>query len=221
MDQTTPVPSSLLSCAPLRLGHPAPDFTARSTKGVVRLSDYRGRWLLLFSHPADFTPVCTSEFVAIARAAADFEELGCGLLALSVDSLFSHLAWIRAIRDHFDVVLDFPIIEDPTLEIGRAYGMVGPDDQDASAVRTTYFLDPDGVLRASTCYPASVGRSVTEMLRMVAALKRVHDGRFLAPEGWRPGADLLRTPEQSTEAALAGEDPSSWFYSPVPDGEAR
>ncbi len=148
------------SYAPLRLGQKAPEFTARSTRGLVRLSDFRGRWLVLFSHPGDFTPVCTSEFVAIAKTAAAFEKLDCALMAVSVDSLFSHFAWIRAIRDKFGVVVEFPIIEDPTLEIGRAYGMVGPEDLDASAVRSTYFLDPEGVMRASTCYPASVGRSV-------------------------------------------------------------
>lgn len=208
-------------CAPLRLGQKAPEFTARSTQGVVRLSDFRGRWLILFSHPADFTPVCTSEFVAIAKAAKAFEALDCALMALSVDSLFSHLAWIRAIRDRFDVVIDFPIIEDPTLEIGRAYGMVGPDDSDASSVRATYFLDPEGVMRATTCYPASVGRSIDEMLRMVAALQRVHGGDALAPEGWHPGSDLLRVPAQTVESVLAAKDASGWFYDPIPDGGAR
>jgi peroxiredoxin (alkyl hydroperoxide reductase subunit C) len=188
---------------------------------VVRLSDFRGRWLILFSHPADFTPVCTSEFVAIAKAAKAFEALDCALMALSVDSLFSHLAWIRAIRDRFDVVIDFPIIEDPTLEIGRAYGMVGPDDADASSVRATYFLDPEGVMRATTCYPASVGRSIDEMLRMVAALQRVQTGDALAPEGWHPGSDLLRVPAQTVESVLAAQDASGWFYDPIPDGGAR
>lgn len=207
----------LPSCAPLRLGQKAPEFTARSTQGAVNLSDYRGRWLLLFSHPADFTPVCTSEFVAIAKAAGEFEKLGCALMAVSVDSLFSHLAWIRAIRDRFGVAIEFPIVEDPTLEIARAYGMVGPDDPDASAVRTTYFLDPEGVMRASICYPASVGRSVEELLRVVAALKRVHKGDALAPEGWRPGADLLRVPNQSVGSVLEAPDATSWFYEPISD----
>lgn len=214
-------PYPLPSCAPLRLGTEAPDFTARSTQGVVRLSDFRGRWLVLFSHPADFTPVCTSEFVAFAKAAGAFETLGCALMALSVDSLFSHLAWIRAIRDRFGVVVDFPIVEDPTLEIGRAYGMVGPDDPDASSVRATYVLDPDGIMRASTCYPASIGRSVAEMLRIVAALQRVHGGDVLAPEGWRPGADLLRVPRQSVDAVLAAPDATAWFFDPMPDGSGE
>jgi peroxiredoxin (alkyl hydroperoxide reductase subunit C) len=183
----------------------------------VRLSAYRGRWLVLFSHPADFTPVCTSEFVAIAQAAAEFARLDCALMAVSVDSLFSHLAWIRAIRDTFGVSVEFPIIEDPTLEIARAYGMVGPDDLDASAVRSTYFLDPEGVMRASTCYPASIGRSVAEMLRMVEALQRVHKGNALAPANWRPGDDLLRVPDQSFASVLAAPDAISWFYQKLPD----
>jgi peroxiredoxin 2/4 len=213
LDLTTEPPSS----SALRLGEEAPDFTARSTRGVVSLSDFRGRWLALFSHPADFTPVCTSEFVAIARAQDRFAALGCELMALSVDSLFSHLAWIRAIRDRFDVVVDFPIIEDPTLEIARAYGMVGPNAMDASAVRTTYFLDPDGILRASTCYPASVGRSVEEMLRLVAALQRVQDGSALAPEGWVPGSDLLAVPSHDVADVLTAPAGTDWFYTPIKD----
>ena len=205
--------------AALRLGDEAPNFTARSTIGPVSLSDFRGRWLALFSHPADFTPVCTSEFVALARARPRFAAMECELMALSVDSLFSHLAWIRAIKDRFDVVVDFPIIEDPTLEIARAYGMLGPDATDASSVRTTYFLDPDGILRASTSYPASVGRSVDEMLRLVAALRRVHNGTVLAPEGWTPGADLLAVPSHDIETVLAAPSGTEWFYQPIQDKE--
>lgn len=138
-------------------------------------------------------------------------------MALSVDSLFSHLAWIRAIKDRFDVVVEFPIVEDPTLEIARAYGMVGPNAMDASAVRTTYFLDPEGILRASTCYPASVGRSVEEMLRLIAALQRVHDGDALAPEGWTPGDDLLAVPSHDIADVLAAVSATDWFYSPIAD----
>ncbi|WP_076070556.1 peroxiredoxin [Sphingomonas montana] len=207
----------LPACSPLRLGEEAPDFTARSTRGVVSLSDFRGRWLVLFSHPADFTPVCTSEFVSIARAGDRFAALDCALMALSVDSLFSHLAWIRAIKDRFDVVVEFPIIEDPTLEIARAYGMVAPNAMDASAVRTSYYLDPDGILRASTCYPASVGRSVEEMLRLVTALQRVQDGGVLAPEGWTAGDDLLAVPSHDLADVLAAESGSDWFYRPIRD----
>lgn len=203
---------------PLRLGDAAPNFHARSTQGPISLADYRGRWTILFSHPADFTPVCTSEFISIARAADRFAAMNCALLALSVDTLFSHLAWVRMIHDRFGVTIGFPILEDPTLEIGRAYGMVAADAPDASAVRNTYFLDPDGILRATTCYPATIGRSVEEMLRSLAALQRVQDGGVLTPEGWRPGDDLLRIPAQSVEAVLAAEGASDWFYATMPDG---
>lgn len=201
---------------PLRIGDTAPDFQARSTLGPVKLSDHRGRWLVFFSHPADFTPVCTSEFVAIARAADDFAALNCGLLGLSVDSLYSHLAWARAIRTRFDVTIPFPIVEDPSMAIGRAYGMIEPDAADSSAVRATYFIDPRGVIRAMTWYPLNVGRSVNEMLRMVAALQRTERDDVLAPEGWRPGDDVLMAPPQDQHAVLAGDD-DHWFYQTRPD----
>lgn len=208
------------AAAAVRIGEALPDFTARSTAGPVTLSDFRGRWLLMFSHPADFTPVCTSEFVAIARAQERFAALDCALLALSVDSLFAHLAWIRAIKDRFDVEVRFPIVEDPTLVIARAYGMVAPDATDASAVRTTFFIDRAGVLQASTCYPATVGRSVDEMLRLLAALQRVEGGDVLAPAGWTPGDDLLAAPPHSAAEVLAADPGSSWFYTARPDRPA-
>ncbi len=207
--------------SPLRLGETAANFTARTTRGVVSLADYRGRWLVFFSHPADFTPVCTSEFIAFARAAEQFEELGCALLGLSVDSLFSHLAWVRLIHDRFGVDIDFPIVEDPTLEIAKAYGMVAPDAVDASAVRATLFLDPEGVLRASTTYPAEVGRSIPEVLRTLQALQRVHGGKVLAPADWQPGANLLREPAGHAQDVLAGDGATDWFYTTIPDIRAR
>ncbi|MXP27050.1 peroxiredoxin [Altererythrobacter indicus] len=213
--------SEALPSAPLRIGDALMNFTARSTKGPLSLSDFRGQWLVIFSHPADFTPVCTSEFVAIAKASAQFEALNCALMALSVDSLFSHLAWTRMIRDRFDVTIDFPIVEDPTMAIGRAYGMVAPDAHDASAIRATYFVDPEGILRASTCYPASIGRSVVEMLRMVEALQRAQDGTALVPADWQPGDELLRTPSQCIEEVLAAADPTAWFYTQIPDKGAK
>jgi peroxiredoxin (alkyl hydroperoxide reductase subunit C) len=179
--------------------------------GDMSLKDYRGRWLLFFSHPADFTPVCTSEFVALARAADRFAKMNCALLGLSVDSLFAHLAWVRAIRDAFDVVIPFPVVEDPSMAVGRAYGMIDPDASDASAVRATYFIDPEGVIRATTWYPMNVGRSVEEMIRMLAALQRTAGQDVLTPEGWQPGDDLLVPPSQAQDAAMA-ETGVGWFY---------
>jgi peroxiredoxin (alkyl hydroperoxide reductase subunit C) len=199
-------------CAPLRLGDTAPNFEARSTMGPVSLSDFRGRWLLLFSHPGDFTPVCTSEFVALSKAADRFAGLDCALLAISVDSLYSHLAWVRAIRDRFGVTVGFPIIEDPSMVIGRAYGMIGDTAGDAATMRSTFFIDPAGTIRAITCYPATVGRNVDEMLRMVAALQCVDAENVVTPAGWQPGDDVLMPPELHQDAMLAsgGDDP--WFH---------
>lgn len=201
----------------LRIGQLAPVFQARSTWGDVRLDQYRGRWVVFFSHPADFTPVCTSEFVALARAAPKFEAIGCALIGLSVDSLFSHIAWVRAIQEIFDVVVPFPIVEDPSMVIGRAYGMLDEFARDSSAMRASYFIDPDGVIRAMTWYPLTVGRSVDEMLRLATALQRAHAGDVLTPEGWRPGDDLLAPPPTNLEHALKPGAPLDWFYKTCKD----
>jgi peroxiredoxin 2/4 len=197
--------------AGLRIGDSAPDFEARSTIGPVRLSDYRGRWLVLFSHPADFTPVCTTEFVALAQEAQAFAARDCALMALSVDSLFSHFAWLRMIRDRFDVEVRFPILEDPTMVIGRAFGMVTEHDHDSAAVRTTFFIDPTGVIRAMTCYPASLGRSVPEMLRILDGLQAIDAHGALAPANWQQGEAMLQSPTQDLDEIYAGSDASSWF----------
>lgn len=197
---------------PLRIGDVVPDFTARSTNGMLRLSDFRGRWLVFFSHPADFTPVCTSEFMTLANQASRFEAMGGALIGHSVDSLFSHLAWIRAIRDDLGVSVPFPIVEDTSLEIARAFGMVPADVRHASTVRAVYFIDPDGVLAASTAYPVAVGRSVAEMLRILAALQRTYGEAVMTPEGWQPGDAVLAPPCFTADEALAAERPTGWFY---------
>ena len=216
MDNTTP---SLPPYAGLRIGDFAPDFEARSTIGPVRLSAHRGRWLVLFSHPADFTPVCTTEFVALAREAAAFEARDCALMALSVDSLFSHFAWLRMIRDRFGTEVRFPIVEDPTLVIGRAFGMVSAQDSDSATVRTTFFIDPRGVIRAMTCYPANLGRSVPEMLRILDGLQAIDAQGALAPANWQPGEPMLQSPTQSLDEVFDAEDATSWFLRDV--GGAR
>jgi len=205
-------PSSLPPpCAGLRIGDMAPDFEARSTIGPVRLSSFRKRWLVLFSHPADFTPVCTTEFVALAREAAAFEARDCALMALSVDSLFSHFAWLRMIRDRFGVEVRFPIVEDPTLVIGRAFGMVSALDNDSATVRTTFFIDPAGVIRAMTCYPANLGRSVPEMLRILDGLQAIDARGALAPANWQPGEPMLAAPSHNLDDVYAAKDVTGWF----------
>jgi peroxiredoxin (alkyl hydroperoxide reductase subunit C) len=206
--------------APLHIGDTAPNFEARTTMGHVSLSDYQGRWLVLFSHPADFTPVCTTEFVALSKAADRFAALGCALLAVSVDSLYSHLAWVRAIRENFGVTVSFPIIEDPSMVIGRAYGMIADMAGDAGTMRSTFFIDPAGIIRAITCYPATVGRSVDEILRMVAALQRVDAEDIVTPEGWLPGDAVLMPAEVHQDAMLASRGGDAWFHRTVEAADA-
>jgi len=204
----------------LQIGEAAPNFQARTTLGEVSLSDYRGRWVLLFSHPADFTPVCTSEFVALARAHERFEALDTQLLAVSVDSLYSHLAWVRAIRDEFGVTVSFPIVEDPSLVIGRAYGMIATNAPDSATMRSTFFIDPEGIVRAMLTYPATVGRSVDELLRVLAALQEVDRNHIVTPEGWRPGGDVLLPPHQDQASAFdAGEQ--CWFHRTRPGSKPQ
>lgn len=187
--------------APLRIGSVAPDFHARSTMGDFQLSALRGQWVIFFSHPADFTPVCSTEFVAMARRQADFDALDCRLVGLSVDSLYAHIAWVRVLRDLFDVQIGFPIIEDPSMAVGRAYGMIDDDAADSMTMRSTFFIDPQGVIRATTAYPHNVGRSVDEMLRLLHALQRVDGETSLTPEGWVPGQPTLLPAAETADAA--------------------
>lgn len=195
----------------LRIGEMAPNFMARSTTGEISFSDYRGGWVVLVSHPGDFTPVCTSEFITLAKRLGEFEARDCAVIALSVDSLFSHLAWVRSIYEKTGIKITFPIIEDPTLTIANAYGMVGGNSQDAATVRATFFIDPSGLIRASTYYPATVGRSVDEMLRILSALQKTDAENILIPEGWSEGADVLIPPQQSINDIFE-HDPGEWFY---------
>ncbi len=162
------------------LNHPAPDFSANTTDGPRSLSDYKGRWLVLFSHPADFTPVCTTEFIGFAKHHEHFKALGCDLLGLSIDSIFAHIAWIRNIEEKFGVVIPFPIIEDLSMKVAHAYGMVQPGASDTSAVRATFVIDPEGMLRAMLYYPMSNGRSVPEILRLVTVNRPGFAGGYFA-----------------------------------------
>lgn len=216
MNEPAPPP-----CAGLRIGDIAPDFEARSTIGPIRLSAFRGRWLVLFSHPADFTPVCTTEFVALAHEAAAFEARDCALMALSVDSLFSHFAWLRMIRDRFGIEVRFPIVEDPTLVIGRAYGMVSAADSDSATVRTTFFIDPAGTIRAMNCYPANLGRSVPEMLRILDGLQAIDAHQGLAPANWHPGEPLLMPATHSLDDVFAAPEATGWFLREEPAPKTR
>lgn len=201
----------------VRLNDKAPKFTARTTMGVRSLDDYAGRWLILFSHPADFTPVCTSEFIALEKASATFESLQCDLLGLSADSIYAHLAWTQNIEDRFGVRISFPIIEDLSLSIAEAYGMIDETSISTATVRSVFFIDPDGVVRALVHYPMSIGRSVDELIRVLTALQATSDGTLVTPEGWQPGTPMLKAPPITMDGlrerlAQDHADPSDWYY---------
>jgi len=204
-------------CALPRINEPAPAFQARTTHGDRALADYKGKWLILFSHPADFTPVCTTEFIAFARAADRFKDLNCDLLGLSIDSLFSHMAWVRNIQQTFGVTIPFPIIEDLKMDVARAYGMIHPGAGDTSAVRATFVIDPEGVLRAMVYYPMSNGRSVDEFVRLLQALQTSDEHRVATPENWRPGEPVIVPPPKTSAEADAradqGYDYKDWYFS--------
>lgn len=196
----------------LRLNDRAPGFTARSTAGDISLSSYRGRWLLFFSHPADFTAVCTSEFIAFARAEEKFRRLNCDLLGLSVDSLYAHVAWLQDIERNFGVSVGFPLIEDSSMVIAKAYGMLDSTSASSATVRATYVIDPQGVIRAIVWYPMTVGRSVDELLRLVEALQVSEREGALTPEGWQPGRPLVEPAAQTLETARDAEPGQAWYY---------
>jgi len=206
-------PAHPIALRALRINDAAPDFTARTTQGERRLSDYRGRWLILFSHPADFTPVCTSEFIALARQSEAFADLNCDLMALSVDSLYSHLAWVKDIYSRFGVKVTFPIIEDPSMAIGHAFGMVDAGSSDSATVRATFVIDPRGVVRAISWYPMNIGRSVDELLRLVTALQAADREEASTPAGWSPGEPLLEPAATTLDQAIAdGEGGGAWYF---------
>lgn len=196
----------------LRLNDRAPGFTARSTAGDISLSSYRGRWVLFFSHPADFTAVCTSEFIAFARAEEKFRRLNCDLLGLSVDSLYAHVAWLQDIERNFGVSVGFPLIEDSSMVIAKAYGMLDSTSASSATVRATYVIDPQGVIRAIVWYPMTVGRSVDELLRLVEALQVSEREGALTPEGWQPGRPLVEPAAQTLETARDAEPGQAWYY---------
>lgn len=200
-----------------RLNEPAPAFEAETTHGKRKLEDYAGKWLVLFSHPADFTPVCTTEFLAFARAHPRFEELGCELLGLSIDSKFAHIAWMRNIKENFGVEVPFPIIEDLSMQVAHAYGMIQPGASDTSAVRATFIIDPDGMLRAMVYYPMTNGRSIDEFVRIVEALQTSAEHKVATPENWHPGDKVIVPPPQTTEQADAraseGFEYTDWYFS--------
>ena len=200
-----------------RINEPAPAFKAKTTHGERSLDDYKGKWLVLFSHPADFTPVCTTEFMGFAKAADRFKALNCELLGLSIDSVHSHIAWMRSIEEKFGVEIPFPIIDDLSMIVAKAFGMIHPGASDTSAVRATFIIDPEGIIRAMVYYPMSNGRSVDEFVRLLTALQTSDANKIATPENWQPGEPVIVPPPATAEAAKArkdeGYDYTDWYFS--------
>ncbi len=181
-----------------RIGEKAPSFKAVTTQGEINFPEqYAGHWVILFSHPADFTPVCTSEFMTFATMEPKFEEANCKLVGLSVDGLYSHIAWLRTIKEKIsykgmkDVEVTFPLIEDITMEVANKYGMMQPGESNTKAVRAVFIIDPKGIIRTIIYYPLSLGRNFDELYRALIALKTADEFSIATPADWRPGDDVI------------------------------
>lgn len=199
-----------------RLGDLAPDFEALTTSGVLKLDDFKGQWLVLFSHPMDFTPVCTSEFISFARHYEDFKKLGAALLGLSVDSVYSHIAWLRNIKEKFNVKIPFPIIADHDASIANLYGMIMPGDLSTATSRCLFVIDPNKTIRAIIYYPFTTGRNIEEVLRLLHALQVSDKNGVGTPGDWQPGEPVIEFPPLTHEEA-EGRDAKQigckdWYY---------
>lgn len=213
--QVTPMP---------RIGDAAPEFKAVTTQGDINFpADYKGSWAILFSHPADFTPVCTSEFMTFATMEEQFNEANCKLVGLSIDGLYSHIAWLRTIKEKIeykgmkDVEVNFPLIEDITMDVAKKYGMIQPNEDTTKAVRAVFFIDPKGLIRAMIYYPLSLGRNFDELYRVVIALQAADEFDIATPADWRPGDDVIIGPAGSCGKAKDRMDDSEldckdWFF---------
>ncbi len=190
-----------------RLNEPAPAFEAVTTHGKLRLADFEGSWLILFSHPADFTPVCTTEFIAFAEIYPELQKRGCELIGLSIDSLYSHIAWVRNIEEKAGVKIPYPVIADLDRKVATAYGMVMAGESKTEASRCVFVIDPKGILRAMIYYPLSVGRNMDEFVRLIDALKTGDEHHVATPANWRPGDKVVLPAPNTTELAeeRAGE----------------
>lgn len=199
-----------------RLNERAPEFSAMTTQGQRSLKDYEGRWLVLFSHPADFTPVCTTEFMSFAKAHDQFQAIGCDLLGLSIDSIHAHVAWIRNIKEKFGVDIPFPVIADISMQVANQFGMIHPGASNTQAVRAVFVIDPQGVLRAMIYYPLTNGRSIAEIIRLVQSLQTTAEHGVATPEAWQPGDKVIVPPPSTAEAAEKrlneGYECTDWYF---------
>ena len=199
-----------------RLGEKAPDFEAETTHGTLRLSDFKGSWLILFSHPADFTPVCTTEFIAFAEIAPELKKRNVELLGLSIDSTYSHIAWTRNIEEKFGVRIPFPIIADLNKEVATKYGMIMPGESKTETSRAVFVIDDKGMLRAMIYYPLTTGRNMAEILRLVDGLQTTDKHGVATPANWRPGEKVIvpppKTAEDAAERMKQGFECKDWYF---------
>lgn len=192
------------------IGDKAPEFTALTTNGKIHFpEDYKGKWVLFFSHPSDFTPVCTTEFMTLASMKEEFKEMNVELLGLSVDSLYSHIAWIRAIESYKwkemkNVKIDFPVIADLNTKVSTKYGMLQPNVSSTQAVRAVFIIDPEGIIRSIVYYPLTTGRNFDEIKRMITAIQKSDEVHCSTPADWRPGDDVIISAPVTCEEAEAG-----------------
>ena len=209
-----------------RIGDLAPAFQAVTTQGTINFpADYKGKWVILFSHPADFTPVRTSEFMTFASMQKEFEALNTQLVGLSVDGLYSHIAWLRTIKEKIEykgmknVEVTFPLIEDITMNVANMYGMLQPGESSTKAVRAVFFIDPKGVIRALIYYPLALGRNFDELKRVIIGLQTADNFSVALPADWRPGDDVIVPTAGSCGVAKERMDNASgeltcydWFF---------
>jgi len=190
------------------IGDRAPEFRAKTTQGEINFpKDFEGSWVVFFSHPADFTPVCTTEFMTFAAMQEEFAKRNCKLLGLSIDSIYAHIAWLRTIYEKIEykgmrnIEITFPVIEDLKMEVSRLYGMLQPGASTTQAVRAVFVIDPKGIVRAILYYPLSNGRDINEILRLVIALQTSDEYGVATPANWRPGEDVIVPPPGSCGVA--------------------
>lgn len=190
------------------IGERAPSFKAETTQGPITFpDDFEGKWVVFFSHPADFTPVCTTEFMTFASMQPEFEKLNCELLGLSIDSTYSHIAWLRTIREKIEykgmkgVEVTFPVISDLTMDVARAFGMLQPAASNTQAVRAVFIIDPQAVVRAILYYPLSNGRNMAEIKRLLLAMQLSDQHKVATPANWQPGDDVIVPPPGSCGVA--------------------
>jgi len=181
-----------------RLGEPAPVFEAVTTQGVLKLEDYKGNWLILFSHPADFTPVCTTEFIAFAEIYPELQKRGVELLGLSVDSTSSHISWVRNVEEKTGIKIPFPIIADLNKEVSLLYGMIHPGQSKTETVRCVFIIDPAQIIRTILYYPLTTGRNMAEILRIIDCLQTTDEHRVATPANWQPGEKVI-IPQPNTQ----------------------